>query len=52
MVGSFVAIVVTIALTALGNADLMKHVLEWLGLQNVPGVEPGTAGGVAVDVAC
>ena len=38
MMGFFAAIVVTIALTALGNADLMKHVLEWFGLQNVPGV--------------
>jgi membrane protein len=38
IVGLFAAIVVTIALTALGSADLMKHVLEWLGLQDVPGV--------------
>jgi len=38
MMGFFAAIVVTIALTALGNADLMKHALEWFGLQNVPGV--------------
>jgi membrane protein len=38
MVGLFVAIAVTIALTVLGNADLMKHVLEWLGLQDAPGV--------------
>ncbi len=38
MVGLFVAITVTIALTVLGNADLMKRVLEWLGLQDVPGV--------------
>ena len=44
-VGLFAAIVVTIALTALGNSDLMKHVLEWLGLQDVPGV------GVALRVA-
>ena len=29
---------ITIALTALGSSDLMKHVLEWLGLQDVPGV--------------
>ena len=36
--GLFAAIVVTIAMTALGSSDLMKHVLEWLGLQNVPGV--------------
>ncbi|MDT5242787.1 MAG: rane protein [Mycobacterium sp.] len=38
MVGLFIAIAVTIALTALGNADLMKHVLEWFGLQDAPGV--------------
>jgi membrane protein len=37
--GLFAAIVVTIAMTALGSSDLMKHVLEWLGLQNVPGVD-------------
>src|SRR5215213_11500544 len=41
----FAAIVLTIALTALGNANLMKQVLEWLGLQDVPGV------GVALRVA-
>jgi membrane protein len=38
IVGFFAAIVVTIALTALGSSDLMRHVLEWLGLQDVPGV--------------
>jgi membrane protein len=38
MVGLFIAIAVTIALTVLGNADLMKRVLEWLGLQDAPGV--------------
>ncbi|HKP41522.1 inner membrane protein YhjD [Mycobacterium sp.] len=38
IVGFFMAIVVTIALTALGSSDLMRHVLEWLGLQDVPGV--------------
>jgi membrane protein len=38
MAGLFIAIAVTIALTVLGNADLMKHVLEWLGLQDAPGV--------------
>ena len=48
MVGLFLAlIVITIALTALGSSDVMKHVLEWLGLQDVPGVERGAAGGVA-----
>src|SRR5689334_4329177 len=38
IVGLFVAIVVTIALTALGSSDVMEHVLEWLGLQDLPGV--------------
>jgi membrane protein len=38
IVGLFAAIVVTIALTALGNSDLMNRVVEWLGLQDVPGV--------------
>ena len=38
MVGLFAAIVVTIALTVLGSSDLMKRVVEWLGLQDVPGV--------------
>jgi membrane protein len=38
IVGLFAAIVVTIALTALGNSDLMKRIVEWLGLQDVPGV--------------
>jgi len=32
------AITVTIALTVLGSSDLMRNVLEWLGLQDVPGV--------------
>ena len=39
--GLFVTIVVTVALTALGSSDLMKQVLEWLGLQDVPGVGVG-----------
>jgi membrane protein len=38
IVGLFAAIVVTVALTALGSSDLMRHVLELVGLQNVPGV--------------
>lgn len=38
IIGLFVAIVVTVALTALGSSGLMKKVLEWLGLQDVPGV--------------
>ena len=39
LVGTFIAIVVTISLTALGNSELMKDVLKYLGLQNVPGVD-------------
>jgi len=39
--GLFVALVLTTALTALGSSGLMKRVLEWLGLQNVPGVDLG-----------
>ncbi|MGY4653321.1 inner membrane protein YhjD [Mycobacterium sp. URHB0021] len=38
MIGLLLAITVTIALTALGSSDLMRNVLEWLGLQDVPGV--------------
>ena len=36
--GLFLAMVVTVALTVLGNSDLMKQMLEWFGLQDVPGV--------------
>jgi membrane protein len=36
--GLFAAIVVTIAMTALGSSDVMRHVLEWFGLQDLPGV--------------
>jgi len=45
IVGLFIAIVITVALTALGSSDLMRHVVEWLGLQNITGV------GVALHVA-
>ena len=45
MVGLFLALTLTIALTVLGSAGVMKQVLEWLGLQDVPGV------GVALRVA-
>src|SRR6185312_10214145 len=38
MIGLLLAITVTIALTVLGSSDLMRNVLEWLGLQDVPGV--------------
>ena len=45
IVGLFVAIAITVALTALGSSDVMRHVLRLLGLQDVPGV------GVALHVA-
>jgi membrane protein len=38
MIGLLLAITVTVALTALGSSGLMKSLLEWLGLQDVPGV--------------
>ena len=38
MVGLFLALVLTIGLTVLGSSGVMKQVLEWFGLQDVPGV--------------
>ena len=38
MVGLFLALVLTIALTVLGSSGAMKQVLEWVGLEGVPGV--------------
>jgi membrane protein len=38
IVGLFAAVIVTVALTALGSSGLLKQVLEWLGLEEVPGV--------------
>lgn len=38
IVGLFTAIAVTVALTALGSSGLMKQVVEWLGLQDLPGM--------------
>ncbi len=38
LLGTFIAIVVTIALTVLGSSDVMKQVLEWLGFHEVPGI--------------
>ena len=38
IVGLFAAIIVTVALTALGSSGLMKQVVEWLGLQDLPGM--------------
>ncbi len=36
--GLFVAIALTVALSALSSSGLMRNVVEWLGLQNLPGV--------------
>jgi membrane protein len=38
IVGLFAAIVITVALTALGSSDLKEQVVEWLGLQDLPGM--------------
>ena len=38
IVGLFAAIVITVVLTALGSSGLMKQVVEWLGLQDLPGM--------------
>ncbi len=36
LVSTFVAIVVTVALTALGNTSVMRNVLDWLGFPDMP----------------
>jgi membrane protein len=41
MTGFFAAIVVTVALTALGSSDLISHLVKWLGLQDIPGINVG-----------
>jgi membrane protein len=38
ILGLFVAIVVTVALSALSSSGVIKPVVEWFGLQSVPGV--------------
>ena len=38
ILGLFSAIILTVALSALGNSGLMKQVVEWLGLQDFPGM--------------
>ena len=38
LVSAFAAIVITVALTALGSDALMKQELEWFGLQGLPGI--------------
>ena len=37
LLSTFVALAITIALTAVGTSGLLGSVLEWLGLQDVPG---------------
>lgn len=41
LVSAFLAMVVTIALTALGDPALMRRVLEWAGLGNLAGMTGG-----------
>jgi membrane protein len=41
MVGLFVAIALTVALSAFGSSGLMKRIVEWLGLQDLPGINIG-----------
>jgi membrane protein len=41
IVGLFGAIILTVALTALGSSGLMKQVVKWLGLQDFPGISIG-----------
>jgi membrane protein len=38
LISAFVAIVVTVGLTALGDPSLMTKVLDWVGLHHVPGL--------------
>lgn len=41
LVSVFVAITITIALTALGDPSLMTRVLEWFGVHDIPGLNVG-----------
>jgi len=41
IVGLFAAIVLTVALTALGSSGLMKRLVGYLGLQDLPGISIG-----------
>ncbi|MGV0795109.1 inner membrane protein YhjD [Mycolicibacterium sp. XJ1819] len=38
IVGLFLAIAVTVALTAIGSSGILRRILEWTGLEDVPGV--------------
>jgi membrane protein len=39
LLSAFVAIVVTVGLTALGDSALMRRVLGWIGVHDVPGLD-------------
>ena len=41
LLSAFVAIIITIALTALGDPALMRNILEWAGVHDVPGLGAG-----------
>ncbi|GAY18894.1 inner membrane protein YhjD [Mycobacterium sp. shizuoka-1] len=41
LVSVFVAITITVALTALGDPALMSRVLEWFGVHDIPGLNVG-----------
>ncbi|AQT81322.1 inner membrane protein YhjD [Mycolicibacterium litorale] len=41
LVSVFVAITITVALTALGDPSLMSRVLEWFGVHDIPGLNVG-----------
>ncbi|MCV7172312.1 inner membrane protein YhjD [Mycobacterium manitobense] len=41
LLSAFVAIVVTVALTALGDRGLIARVLAWLGIEGIPGLGVG-----------
>ena len=47
LLSAFVAIVVTVGLTALGNGAVMRNVLRWFGVSDCPGVECAVADRVA-----
>lgn len=38
IIGLFLAVIVTVALTALGSSGIIRRMLEWFGLEGVPGV--------------
>jgi membrane protein len=38
LASTFVALLVTIAMTALGDRKLMRNILEWFGIEDIPGL--------------